>query len=219
MYLRGEQTGKLLEIGCGSGTFLAGMQQLGWQVEGIDIDAQAVAIARNKYSVAVRKGSLTEQKYPTGTFDAVVMCHVIEHVPDPRTLLSECRRILAPGGNLVITTPNSQSLGHRRFQSAWVCLDPPRHLHIFSLNSLRTIVTDSGLIPKTLCSTTRWAQGVWTLSSYIRRDGATQMGRKGNWHMKLRSALFRSMQSFALHLDKVAGEELLLIAKKSETED
>jgi 2-polyprenyl-3-methyl-5-hydroxy-6-metoxy-1,4-benzoquinol methylase len=207
-----------LEIGCGSGAFLDGMQQLGWQVEGIDTDPQAIEIARSNYSLNLRKGSLSEQRFPNATFDAVVMCHVFEHVPDPRALLSECRRILAPGGTLVITTPNILSLGHRRFQSAWVHLDPPRHLHIFSLDSLRSIVADSGLIPKTLRSTTRWAQGVCTLSSYIRRDGVTQMGRGGNWHIKLRSVLFRSMESFALHLDKAAGEELLLIAKKSETE-
>ena len=148
MYLRGERIGRLLEIGSGSGVFLNGMQLLGWQVEGIDVDPEAVAIARNKYSIEVRNGSLTEQKYPSGTFDAVVMSHVIEHVPDPRALLSECRRVLAPGGTLVITTPNVRSLGHRRFQSAWVCLDPPRHLNIFSLNSLGTMVTDSGLSPR-----------------------------------------------------------------------
>ncbi|HKV63631.1 MAG TPA: class I SAM-dependent methyltransferase [Candidatus Acidoferrum sp.] len=218
MYLRGEHTGRLLEIGCGSGAFLAGMQQLGWQVEGIDTDPQAIEIASRNYSLRVRKGSLWEHRYPTASFDAVVMCHVFEHLPDPRALLSECRRILAPGGTLVITTPNIQSLGHRKFQSSWIHLDPPRHLHIFSLDSLRSIVTDSGLVPKTLRSTARWAHGAWTLSSYIRRDGVTQMGRKGNWRMKLRSVLFRSMESFALHLDKAAGEELLLIAKKSEVD-
>jgi 2-polyprenyl-3-methyl-5-hydroxy-6-metoxy-1,4-benzoquinol methylase len=218
MYLRGEHTGRLLEIGCGSGAFLNGMQQLGWEVEGIDTDPQAIEIARRNFSLNLRKGSLSEQRYPSETFDAVVMCHVFEHVADPRALLSECHRILAPGGILVITTPNILSLGHRRFQSAWVHLDPPRHLHIFSLGSLRSLVSDSGLVPKTLCTTTRWAEGVWTLSSYIRRDGVTQMWRKGNWRMKLRSALFRSIESLALHLDADAGEELLLVAKKGETD-
>jgi len=218
MYLRAEHTGRLLEIGCGSGTFLDGMQQLGWNVEGIDTDPQAIENARRNYSLKLRKGTLAEQRFPSATFDAIVVCHVFEHVPDPRALLSECRRILAPGGTLVITTPNILSMGHRRFQSAWVHLDPPRHLHIFSPDSLRRMVAESGLTTETLRSTARWAEGVWTLSSFIRRDGATQMEREGNWRMKLRSVLFLWMESFTLHSDRTAGEELLLVAKKNETE-
>ncbi|MGA8555982.1 MAG: class I SAM-dependent methyltransferase [Candidatus Acidiferrales bacterium] len=215
MYLRGERTGRLLEIGCGSGAYLVGMRQLGWQVEGIDTDPKAIEIARNNYALDVQQGALEELNYPSSKFDAVVMCHVLEHVHDPRTLLSECCRILVPGGTLVITTPNIRSLGHRGFRSAWVPLDPPRHLHLFSLPALRNVVTCSGLKPVTLRSTTRYARGVWILSEYIRRDGMTRMDRKGNWRMKLRAAVFRSLEALSLLFDEVAGEELLLIASKS----
>ena len=216
MYLRGERPGRLLEIGCGSGTFLAGMRLLGWQVEGIDTDPQAIKIARNNYSLDVRQGKLEEQKYSGSNFDAIVMSHVLEHLHDPLALLSECRRILVPGGTLVITTPNVQSQGHRRFRSAWVHLDPPRHLHLFSRTALGNIVTRSGLKPVKLRSTIRLARDVWILSDYIRRDGVTQMDRKGNWRMKLHAAAFRAREALSLLFDRAAGEELLLIASNND---
>jgi hypothetical protein len=58
MYLRGERTGRLLEIGCGSGTYLVGMRQLGWQVEGINTDPKAIEIARNNYSLDAQQGGV-----------------------------------------------------------------------------------------------------------------------------------------------------------------
>src|SRR5207249_2479651 len=64
MYLRGERIGKLLEIGCGGGSFLAGMRDLGWEVEGIDFDPVAVDHARRQYGLDVRHGLLEDEDYP-----------------------------------------------------------------------------------------------------------------------------------------------------------
>ncbi len=84
-------------------------------------------------------GDLLSMDYREGEFDAVVMNNVIEHLPHPVRVFEECARVLKPGGRLVMITPNSNSLGYRRFGGDWRGLEIPRHLHIFSPSSLRAM--------------------------------------------------------------------------------
>jgi 2-polyprenyl-3-methyl-5-hydroxy-6-metoxy-1,4-benzoquinol methylase len=78
LYLPAHPNGNLLDIGCGSGRFIALMQKLGWQVQGVDFDLQAVRVATAK-GLKVRLGSLSDQMYPDEFFDVLTMNHVIEH--------------------------------------------------------------------------------------------------------------------------------------------
>jgi 2-polyprenyl-3-methyl-5-hydroxy-6-metoxy-1,4-benzoquinol methylase len=135
--------GRLLDVGCGSGEWLVTMCELGWRVEGIDFDEDAVGVAKQK-GLDVRCGTLEQQNFPDGIFDAVTLNHVIEHLPDPKRTILECARILKPDGKLVIFTPNSSSLGHKVFQQNWRGLEPPRHLYLFSMQSLRSLLERNG---------------------------------------------------------------------------
>ena len=139
MYLRPKPNASLLDVGCGSGKRMQLLRDLGWSVEGVDNDLQAIGQAQNK-GLNVRLGNLEEQEYSDNRFDAITMSHVIEHVHQPLSLLQECHRILKPGGKLVVVTPNAESWGHRLFKDAWVHLDPPRHLHLYSSKTLRKLV-------------------------------------------------------------------------------
>jgi len=214
MYLRGERIGRLLEIGCGSGSFLAGMRDLGWEVEGIDLDPVAIDGARRQYGLEVRHGLFEDEEYPLERFDAVVMSHVIEHVYDPLALLAKCSRILRPGGRIVLLTPNIESLGHSRFGASWVHLDPPRHLHLFSLATLREMAERNGFGITTLRSTTRWARSVWVLSNFIRNEGTTGILKRGTLNMRLRSIVFQTRESIMLFERASVGEEIVMIASK-----
>ena len=109
--------GRVLDAGCGEGRTLEQLRDLGWQVEGVDFDRGAVLGAAAR-GIPVRLGTLEDQRYPDGAFDAVVHRHVLEHVPDPAGFLAECRRLLKPGGRLALVTPNAASLGHARFGAA-----------------------------------------------------------------------------------------------------
>lgn len=142
-YLPALPQGKLLDVGCGSGEWLLTMRELGWQVDGVDFDDNAVKVARQK-GLNVACGDLHQQNYLNDQFDAITLNHVIEHVPDPIRTLVECRRILKPGGKLAIFTPNGASLSHRLFKQDWRGLETPRHLHVYSNDSLLRLLQQAG---------------------------------------------------------------------------
>jgi 2-polyprenyl-3-methyl-5-hydroxy-6-metoxy-1,4-benzoquinol methylase len=148
-FLHAVPAGRLLDVGCGSGAWMVSMRKLGWQVLGVDFDENAVKVARLE-GLDVRCGSLEEQGFSNDSFDAVTLSHVIEHVPDPVRTLAECARILKPAGKLVLLTPNGASLGHRVFRKYWRGLEPPRHLHIFSIESLTSILKLAGFTQVTV---------------------------------------------------------------------
>lgn len=150
MYLDQTTPGRLLEIGCGNGQRLARFREAGWDVTGQEVDPTAAALAREKFGLKVHLEALEKL---TGSYDMIVMNHVIEHVPDPAVVLRECHRLMRSGGGLVLTTPNIASYGHRRFGADWRGLDPPRHLHLFSKTTLRTLAERAGFLSPTITTT------------------------------------------------------------------
>lgn len=136
LWLRAADRGRLLDVGCGSGVFLRTMADLGWSVTGVEPDPAAGGVARAR-GLRVVTGTIESARLPAGTFDIVTMSHVLEHVTDPLGTLRECGRVLAPGGRLIAVTPNARSHGARTFGAAWMGWDPPRHLVVFSPDSLR----------------------------------------------------------------------------------
>ncbi|MGH2900852.1 MAG: class I SAM-dependent methyltransferase [Solirubrobacteraceae bacterium] len=122
----------LLDIGCGSGSFVAFARTLGWSARGIDIDPGAVDAGLSAGLPLQVRTIGEEAAANAGTFDAVTMEHVLEHVPDPLAFLRTAGRLLKPGGQLWIATPNVRSAAHLRFGRHWKHLDPPRHVVIFT---------------------------------------------------------------------------------------
>jgi SAM-dependent methyltransferase len=141
--------GRLLDVGCGNGAFVARMTGLGWRAEGIDPDADGVAAARAA-GLDVTEGMLEaiDDAEHAAAYDAITLSHVIEHVHDPLADLQRARRLLRPGGVLWIATPNLESLGHRRFRRDWLGLDPPRHLVLFTRASLNDLLRTAGFEPQ-----------------------------------------------------------------------
>ena len=196
-YLPREDAGGLLDLGCGRGELVARMSSLGWRAEGIDTDPVAVEVARSK-NIRVRCGPLHEQKFPQGSFDAVVMSHVIEHVHRPLELLKEVYRILRPGRLLVVATPNAGSWGHRLLGSRWPFLDPPRHLQIFTTRALKALARAAGFADIHARTEIRTAAAMLPLIGYGAIDGR----------------LFAYVENLALHLGGDLGKEIALVATK-----
>jgi len=136
---------RLLDLGCATGNFLHMMQRSSqWQVKGVDPSPEATRYARERRGLDVFTGELTEARYPDGYFDVVTLWQVIEHLHDPKGTLSEIRRILKPGGLLLISTPNLQSWDARLFGRYWAGLDAPRHLYVFSSQTLGRLLNATG---------------------------------------------------------------------------
>ncbi len=132
---------RLLDIGCGSGNFVAHAQAVGWHATGIDIDEQALEAGRVAgYDLRAE----TIEQHSEGDYDAITLGHVIEHVHDPVRVLAAARERLSANGVLWLATPNMAGLGHRRYRDAWFALDPPRHLVLFDHYSLQLALTRAG---------------------------------------------------------------------------
>ena len=137
--------GRLLEIGCGNGSYLAVMRMLGWTVCGIEVDPVAAKVAAKTAGCHVHVGMIDDAPFEPASFDAVVSNHVIEHVHDPKAFVSSATRLLARDGLIAVQTPNFQSLGHKLFGADLFSLDPPRHICLFTPASLRQLFENSGL--------------------------------------------------------------------------
>jgi 2-polyprenyl-3-methyl-5-hydroxy-6-metoxy-1,4-benzoquinol methylase len=215
MYLPCIPGGRLLEVGCGSGAMLKGMARLGWRVEGIDFDPEAVENCRRK-GLEVHRGTLEDLRYPENHFDAITMSHLIEHVHDPVALLQECGRILKAGGRLSLVTPNLKSMGHRVYRSSWFHLDPPRHLHLFTADSLRALLQKAGFRKAKIRTTIRYANTAFVAGRSIKRTGRYQSGASLPRIASLWGRMMQTVEWGMLRAGFEVGEELAVLAEKGE---
>lgn len=217
MWLKGREKGRLLDIGCANGTFLARMRDLGWEVMGVEADKDAVRVSRTHYNLEVVEGAIEEANLPSDYFDAVTMNHVIEHVHDPVTCLQQGRKTLRPGGKLILLTPNYESLGNRIFQRNWIHRCHPSHLYIFSLRSLKECFKRAGLTPTVLKTLERYESvtRVWHASRLVSRVDIFPGGipRHVPYHVRLEGTLFWLIGYLSAKITS-CGEEIMAIAQK-----
>jgi 2-polyprenyl-3-methyl-5-hydroxy-6-metoxy-1,4-benzoquinol methylase len=134
---------KILDIGCGSGEFLAGIDSDRFEKYGLEINLEGVDKCREK-NIEVINRDIKNSGFNTGSFDVITMWHVLEHLDKPVDLLLEVRRILKSNGVLVISTPNTDSLGFRYGRDNWFHLDSPRHLILYNFKSLEYLLRRTG---------------------------------------------------------------------------
>ena len=134
----------VLDIGCATGALLEYLKNRGWRATGVEISPSA-EYARNTRKLDVRDIPLEENNFPPETFDAVLASHFIEHLNDPRSFLDETHRILKQDGRVFITTPNIAGFQARLFGGQWrsAIFD---HLYLFSVKTLKALLTDTGFI-------------------------------------------------------------------------
>jgi 2-polyprenyl-3-methyl-5-hydroxy-6-metoxy-1,4-benzoquinol methylase len=98
--------GSLLDVGAGIGQFLAVAREVYSEVHGTEVSSTATQIAKQKYDLDLLQGTIEDLDMRGKVFDNVALFHVLEHVPDPRSVLKTCHSLLSAQGILVIAVPN-----------------------------------------------------------------------------------------------------------------
>ncbi|MEM3484676.1 MAG: class I SAM-dependent methyltransferase [Candidatus Methanomethyliaceae archaeon] len=215
MFLKRADVGKVVDIGCGNGQFLAQMRRLGWQVLGIEPDKKAASVARDMFKIPVIVSTLEDANLPEGCCDVVTIHHVIEHVADPIGLLKEVHRILKPQGKVVVITPNVSSSGHKLFRSSWRGLEPPRHLYLFTGKTLQFCAEKAGFSVDILRTSAGNARYFWAVSRLIRRAVKTnEVADNPHFFLLLEGYGFQLVEGIIRWVWRASGEELLMVADK-----
>jgi SAM-dependent methyltransferase len=132
---------RLLEVGCSTGEFLLAVREE-FLVSGIEADPAAAVVATSR-GVDCFCGAIAEARFPPDSFDVAVLYHVFEHFRDPRGELRQLRRLLRPGGVLVLETPDVETVWFRLLGARWRQVIPD-HLFFFSPATLGRLLREEG---------------------------------------------------------------------------
>ena len=154
-YLR---PGRLLDVGCSCGYFLQVAEREGYDIQGLEFSASAIAAADPAIRPRIRQATVDElaKEYP-GRYDVVTAFDFIEHLDRPKDFLNTVWSLLSPDGTLALSTPDAGHYLRHFMRSRWPMLQPMQHLTIFSAKALRLALEGTGFkvvlsenTPKTL---------------------------------------------------------------------
>jgi CMP-N-acetylneuraminic acid synthetase/2-polyprenyl-3-methyl-5-hydroxy-6-metoxy-1,4-benzoquinol methylase len=139
-YINALPVGKVLDVGCGLGFLLSAIDDR-WEKHGVEISEYAAEQALKHGTVLC--GVLQGARYPDNHFDVVLWYHVIEHLESPAEELLEIRRILKPGGKLIVGTPNFGCELARNAGENFRLLQDKTHVSLFTAESLQALLRDA----------------------------------------------------------------------------
>ena len=140
------ESGRLLDVGCGYGLLMDEARRLGWDPVGLEPSHDARAYAREQLGLDVLAEGFDEAELEEGSFGAVFMVDVLEHMLDPAGAIRRAARLLRPGGTLCVVTPDPASPTARAFGRRWWGL-LPTHTYLLPRMTLRELLAASELVP------------------------------------------------------------------------
>ena len=150
MLTRFKPDARLLDVGCGGGQLMFLARKRGLAASGVELN-QRLADSARAHGFQVFSGTIAEAAFPRASFDAVSLGEIIEHVNDPRAFVRDAAEAIAPGGVLLITTPNMDCVWsrttlwlYRTFGIPWSTATPPYHLFVFSASNLDLLLGQEG---------------------------------------------------------------------------
>jgi len=138
-------SGKLLDLGCSSGGFIGFLKGGSWKLYGIEMSAECATRAEARTGAHIFVGDIADAPFPAESFDVITCFDVLEHIYEPRKVMSKVMEWLKPGGIFYVSVPNIDSAAARVFGTYWHGLELPRHLFHYSPASLSYLAKSVGL--------------------------------------------------------------------------
>ena len=135
---------RVLDVGCGRGLVLAKLRARGCEVVGTELSAHSSKYAREQLGLEILQKNLMDCTFPDNAFDCITLFHSLEHLPVPSHELRELRRIVKPGGKVLVEVPRFDSFYSKIFRDKWFHLDVPRHLYHFEDDTLLSLLEQDG---------------------------------------------------------------------------
>ena len=179
--------GNLLDIGSGTGLFLKKMKDAGWNVTGLEPDADARKISADQQSGSVY---LPEKLFelPLHSFDAISLWHVLEHVHNLHTYMEQIKKLITPGGYLFVAVPNYTSADAAYYKEHWAAYDVPRHLYHFSPKSMQHLFEKHGFVLKKTLP-------MWFDSFYVSMLSEKYRNEKNNYFNAILRGSFSNLRA------------------------
>lgn len=196
--------GRMLDVGCGHGLLMAEAGERGWDTVGLELSHSAVAHAR-RLGLRVLEHAIEDAPLAAGSFDAIVAVDLIEHLSAPRKFVARCRELLAPGGALLIATPDPESWLARIFGRRWWGYIPT-HLHLMPRRMLREVIQAEGFV---------LADDVMMVRDFSFRYWVAGLASRGGTHQWLQPALER-LPIAQRTLGIALGDERVMVALRAE---
>ena len=166
--------GRMLDLGCGSGWFLASKRDLGWETFGVEISESAAQLGQAIAGLNIYAGTLADARFPSNYFDYVRSNHSFEHMTQPRETLDEIRRVLKHGGKVLIGVPNFESLNAKIFGQYWWYLGAPVHPFTYSAKTLVQLLERHGFRVERVNYNSDWGGILGSVQIWLNRSN----GRK-----------------------------------------
>jgi len=197
-----KRQGKLLDLGAGTGAFVAHMQREGWEVTGLEPDETARERARTDNGVQLL-GTDELFNLPPDSFDAITLWHVMEHVHALHPYVEQLKTLVRRNGRIFIAVPNYTSYDARVYTENWAAYDVPRHLYHFSPEAMETLLEAHGL-------QLQYSQPMWYDAIYI-----SMLSEKYRRHGSTVRAVFNGMSSnVRAFIDKSKCSSLIFVVAR-----
>jgi SAM-dependent methyltransferase len=211
-----KRSGALLDLGCSSGSFLSYMRNESWKLYGIEMSDECARTAEERSKAGVFVGDILDAPFARDSFDVITCFDVLEHLYEPRRVMTRVSEWLKPGGIFYVLVPNVDSAEARIFGSYWHGLELPRHLFHYSPASLKFLAESVELREVSL--ETRRNPAVGTSLRYlwdgafgavgIRRTPVAYLAEAGlPWRAARKLARMTLLRAFLLMAPLVGGGE------------
>jgi SAM-dependent methyltransferase len=182
-WLPADKDSPILDLGCGSGQFLKALRRRGYtHLTGADRNP-ALGSYFEGTGIHFLPIDLEPDFHLEARYQTIVLNYVLEHFLDPRHVLARCREALLPGGQILLLTPNADSIGHKLFAGFWSGLHAPRHPQIFTTQALKRLAGELEFAHVETAFVTDPASWAFSFQNWVRSHAETKGPPRGTaWY-------------------------------------